>query len=385
MPEICRFDASGCGFPSPRVPLLPAPSWRDLNGRAADRVPERLLDGPDVRRFARGRYALHAAFRAAGLEPGTLLLAPAYHCRTMLDPALALGAGLSLYALHEDLRPDLASIERLLDSAGGAARALLLPHYFGIEQPAAEIGTLAELCRRHGLLLIEDCAHAWMVAQRRVSAGRPAGRMIVASPYKYFSCPDGGMLWGDPALLPPQGAGAGVLAELKAARRAGVRRDTVLPPPAALPGSAARGTEHHEHDDRPSHYYDRTLERRDALLLSRWLIGRARPDTIAQQRRRRYRQWLEALNGLAHGRALAPSLPDACAPYMFPMLLSRPDPDFFHLKQAGMPIWRWDDMAVSECVVARDYRTRLLHLPCHQGLSDAQMDWMLGLVREVLA
>jgi hypothetical protein len=70
---------------------------------------------------------------------------------------------------------------------------------------------------------------------------------------------------------------------------------------------------------------------------------------------------------------------------MFPLLISRPDPDFFRLKQAGLPIWRWDDMAVSACPVAAGYRTQLLHLPCHQGLSDAQMNWMLALVKDVLS
>jgi dTDP-4-amino-4,6-dideoxygalactose transaminase len=42
-------------------------------------------------------------------------------------------------------------------------------------------------------------------------------------------------------------------------------------------------------------------------------------------------------------------------------------------------------MAVSACPVATGYRTQLLHLPCHQGLSDAQMNWMLALVKDVLS
>lgn len=385
MPEICRFDARGCGFPAPRVPLLPAPGLQELAADAADRVPVRLLDGPAARRFARGRYALHAAFQAAGLGPDTVLLAPSYHCRTMLDPALALGAGLVLYPLDESLVPDPAHIDRLVDAAGGCARALLVTHYFGVEQPTGVMEALAALCRRRGLLLVEDCAHAWMVAQRRAAAGQFDGRMVVASPYKYFSCPDGGMLWGEPATLPRQGPQAGFVAELKALRRMGLRRGTVLPGPAAVTANPSRGADRRERDDHPSFHYDRALERRDALQLTRWLVERARPEAIAASRRRRYRQWVEAVQGLTRAHAFLPELPDSCAPYMFPMLITRPDPDFFLLKQAGMPIWRWDDMAVSDCSVAGSYRTRLLHLPCHQGLSDAQMDWMLALAHKVLA
>lgn len=385
MPEICRFDASACDFQSPRVPLLPAPGLQELAASPADRVPAPLLDGPGVRRFARGRYALHAAFRAAGLGPDTTLLAPSYHCRTMIDPALALGAGVSLYPLDKMLVPDLAGIEALVMAAGGRARALLVPHYFGVAQPATVMDALAALCRRHGLLLVEDCAHAWMIAQRRADAGCPEGQMVVASPYKYFSCPDGGMLWGDPALLPAQGAAPGFVAELKALRQMGLRSDSVLPAPAIVAANSSRGADHREHDDQPSHYYERELEQRDALQLTRWLVRRAQPEAIAARRRRRYRQWVDTVQGLQHARPFLSELPDSCAPYMFPMLISRPDPDFFLLKQAGMPIWRWDDMAVSDCAVAASYRTRLLHLPCHQGLSDAHMDWMQALVRKVLA
>lgn len=384
MPEIVRFDSRDCGFPSPHVPLLPLPRWREL-GASSDRVPRALLDGGRMRSFARGRYALRAACRIAGLGPGDLLLVPAYHCRTLIDPALALGAGVALYALHDDLRPDLDSVAALLRDAGPRAKALLVPHYFGIEQPAAAIDELARLAREHGMLLIEDCAHAWMVAQRRVAAGLPPGRVVVASPYKYFACPDGGMLWAAPDRLPARGRAPGLLAELKAARGLAPRRHLSLPAPTPGPDNAARGTQWREHDERPSHYYDAALEGRDSLLLSRWLIRRARPDAIAHARRARYRQWLDAVAPLSRARALAPALPEHAAPYMFPLLISHPDPDFFRLKQAGLPIWRWDDMAVSSCVVAQRYRTHLLHLPCHQGLLDAEMDWMLTLVKEVLA
>jgi hypothetical protein len=384
MPEICRFDPSGCDFPAPRVPLLPLPRWREL-GASADRVPRALLDGDRMRSFARGRYALREACRIAGLGPGGLLLAPAYHCRTIIDPALALGAGVALYKLSEDLRPDLDSIAALVRDAGPRAKALLVPHYFGIEQPPAVMDELARLAREHGMLLIEDCAHAWMVAQQRVAAGVPPGRVVVASPYKYFACPDGGMLWAPPALLPARGRAPGVVAELKAARSLAPRRAHGLPAAVPGPDNAARGAQRREHDDRPSHYYDAALEDSDSLLLSRWLIRGARPDAIARARRTRYRQWLDAAPALSRARALMPALPENSAPYMFPLLISHPDPDFFRLKQAGLPIWRWDDMAVSDCAVAQRYRTHLLHLPCHQGLSDAEMDWMLALTREVLA
>jgi perosamine synthetase len=41
-------------------------------------------------------------------------------------------------------------------------------------------------------------------------------------------------------------------------------------------------------------------------------------------------------------------------------------------------------MAVSSCPVARDYRLHLIHLPCHQSLSEKEMDWMIASVQKSL-
>ena len=89
-------------------------------------------------------------------------------------------------------------------------------------------------------------------------------------------------------------------------------------------------------------------------------------------------------DNIAQLKALFPELPPSVIPYMFPLLIDHPAPHFYLLKHLGVPIWRWDDMAVSGCANATAYRTRLLHLPCHQGLSEQQMDWMLDTVALVL-
>ena len=69
---------------------------------------------------------------------------------------------------------------------------------------------------------------------------------------------------------------------------------------------------------------------------------------------------------------------------MFPLLIDSPHRHFHLLKLLGLPVWRWDEMAVSECAVAAKYRLNLLHLPCHQELSAEQMDWMVQVVQQVL-
>ena len=387
MTTFHRFDPSDCGFPAPRVPLLPVLRWRDFGMRRG--AAAQPFDSPGVRHFARGRYALREAFRIAGVGPQFALLAPSYHCRTMFDPALALGGQVLFYAVDENLRPNLDSIVAQLAKAATPVKALIVTHYFGFRQPAASMDALAALCRGNGITLVEDCSHAFQVAleQGPACAGQP-GRMVVASPYKFFAAPDGGTLWSSDAPT-PSGASPrpGWFAEIKALMQTLARvRPGVTVAPAVPPGAPERrGSECIETGELISNNYDRGHERLSSLALSRTLVRHARLSEAGALRRANYRRWVSAIAGLPGCRALWPDLPPECAPYMFPLLLAHPDPHFFQLKQLGLPIWRWDDMAAAGCEVADHLRLHLLHLPCHQSLSDAQMAWMAESVAAVLA
>jgi dTDP-4-amino-4,6-dideoxygalactose transaminase len=414
MPVFQRYDPTPCGYPAPAVPVLPTLNCRDLlpvaghaapplhadaapaadAGEVVDAAP--LLRGAAVRHYARGRYALLAAYRLAGVGPGGAVLLPSYHCRTMVDPVLALGAAFQCYPLQDDLTPAAGSIAALLAQANGAVRALVLPHYFGIEQSAALMAELAALCQAHHVLLIEDCSHAWTVALRRAAAWQAAGavanHVVLASPYKYYACADGGVLWGAPALL--RGLcthGQGWRAELRGALDLWRRRRVDA---AALPDSRAQlagardgpaALDQLEQHSAPGSQYEPGLADRRSLALSRWVMRMAPPGLVARQRRLRYNQWLQALAGCSGARVLAPQLAPACAPYMLPLLINDPASQFAALKRAGVPVWRWDEMALSSCPVAGHYRLHLLHLPCHQSLSERQMAWLCRTVAGVLA
>jgi perosamine synthetase len=387
MPTFRRFDPSDCSFPAPRVPLLPVLRWDGLGLERA--AAAQALDGAGVRHFSRGRYAMYEAYRAAGVGPGGALLAPSYHCRTMFDPALALGGEVLFYAVDEQLTPDLASIITLLAKASPPVKALVVTHYFGFRQPQKLMDALAALCQEHGITLVEDCSHGWQIALEQGPACQAqSGRMVVASPYKFFASPDGGTLWGNPAQL---GAAApsvpGPAAELKSLAHtlARARSGATLGAVPAAGSPDARGTEHTETGQLVSGNYQLGQAADRGLALSRWIVRHSRMDSAAEKRRAHYQRWLEATRALAGARPLFAELPPDCAPYMFPLLIDTPDPHFYQLKQLGMPIWRWDDMAVADCAVADRLRLHLLHLPCHQSLSERQMAWMTSSVARVVA
>lgn len=387
MPTFQRFDAADCRFPPPRVPLLPVLRAGDLSLRRT--AAARALQGAGVRHFSRGRYALHAAYHAAGVGPAGALLAPAYHCRTMLDPAIALGGEILFYGVDESLKPDLAAIGALLARSDTAVKALLVPHYFGFRQPGEAMVALARLCRKHGVTLVEDCSHGWQIAiEDGPGCEAETGRMVVASPYKFFPSPDGGVLWANPSELDSAAwttaAGSGKEIKSLVKTLAHARSSGPIGAPVQAGDPAARGLEHTETGALLSVHYHRADEPRRGLALSRWIVRHARQADAAARRRANYRRWLAAVGQLARARALFGELADDCTPYMFPLLIEMPDPHFFELKQLGMPIWRWDDMAVSDCSVAAKMRLHLLHLPCHQSLTDAQMHWMTARLVQVV-
>ncbi|MBI3368138.1 MAG: DegT/DnrJ/EryC1/StrS aminotransferase family protein, partial [Burkholderiales bacterium] len=194
------FDPSACGYGTPKVPLLPRLTAAGLGlGAATEFAP--IGAGRPRAHYRYGRYALTQAYALSGVGSEGALLAPAYHCRTMIDPALHLQAPVLLYPLDEALCPDLAALERLRLASARPVKALLLTHYFGFAQP--RIDAFQRWCDTHGIALIEDCSHALFNRQGAERLGQ-AGRYTIASPYKFFPCEEAGWLVaGRDAAWPP--------------------------------------------------------------------------------------------------------------------------------------------------------------------------------------
>jgi perosamine synthetase len=405
--EFNFFDSSDCGFPKPKVPVLPPLTRYSLKKKLLPEQAARwklegaftpLKQSTLARHYARGRYALHEAYRLAGVNESGGLLAPSYHCRTMLDPALRLRANIEFYPLNADLSPQLEVISAKLQSQTKPVKALLATHYFGFPQ---DLAPLAELCSQHDVTLIEDCSHTLFepVAGSNRSTRRAVGetgRFGIASPYKFYPSEDGGMLWfndeSDRAAAPQHAPGA--LAELRALRGSFHRNRTnhlVLDVrqidhdlELATAQKKSQGSDIQKPGDSLSIFYLPTEEKQQSLAWSQWIFRHTNVTRLAAKRRENYNYWLRAVGGLPTCKALLPILPPDCVPYMFPLLIDSPQTKFHRLKLLGLPVWRWDEMATSDCSVAAKYRLNLLHLPCHQELTESQMHWMTTVVTEVM-
>lgn len=375
--------ADGLLYPDPVVPGLPTVS---LSGWARHEVAESaFMQGES---FVQGRYALAEALRRAGAQPGKVVLLPALHCRVMVEPVMYLKACPVFYPLLSDLRPDFDALSALLDEMTAPVVALVLTHYFGFQNALNE---MAEFCKRYGIALIEDCAHAFY--------GQSDGRLLgtvgdyaIASPWKFLPVRDGGVLrdntggaieyrQAQPWLAEVKALAALLLIGWRARHFASPQLDAIALDVAARQLATAcvkRQPYAGLQEFRPE---QRLMS---GLRGSRFLMSHAAHGWIAQRRRENYQCWLDGVCGVPGATALFPSLPEGVVPYAFPVLIDEQGLGFHLLKLSGLPIWRWEDMAMSDCAVAREYRIRLLQLPCHQSLRKEQLDWMIATLRLVL-
>ncbi len=102
-----------------------------------------------------GRQAMEIIMGELGIGPGDEVIVPAW----TLGALVPLIQGLGATVVPADIDPDSFAMDPAAVAAriGPATRMVLALHPFGV--PCA-IREIAALCREHGLLLLEDCAHA---------------------------------------------------------------------------------------------------------------------------------------------------------------------------------------------------------------------------------
>ncbi len=183
-------NATGADVRAALLEMIRPWSWRANE-------PVRNLEARFERRFGgqafsyeSARSALYAALAALRFKPGDEALLQAFTCVAVPNAVLWAG-GTPVYV---DMNPqtyniDLEDLERKITPR---SRAVIVQHTFGIP---AKVEEVRDLARRHGLFLIEDCAHALGGAHR----GRDLGGFGDAAVFsfgrdKVISSVFGGML-----------------------------------------------------------------------------------------------------------------------------------------------------------------------------------------------
>lgn len=149
------------------------------------------------RRYAVGANScgstMFLALKALDVGPGDVVLSNCFTLAPVPGAVAHAGAALRLVDVTDALTIDLDDLER--KAAAGDARVLLLSHMRG---HIADMDRVAAICRRHGLALVEDCAHTMGAGWD----GRPTGSFgaigcFSLQSYKHANGGEGGLLVTD--------------------------------------------------------------------------------------------------------------------------------------------------------------------------------------------
>jgi hypothetical protein len=147
------------------------------------------FDAPRQLRFYRARNAIYHLFRELPSKRGRLtVVAPDYYSGNEVLALHAAGASIVYARVGRDMQLDPGDVERLCRLHD--PDVLYVIHYLGWPQP---IQALADLCRRRGMTLVEDCA---LTLLSEVD-GQPVGTFgdyAIFCLYKTVPVPNGALL-----------------------------------------------------------------------------------------------------------------------------------------------------------------------------------------------
>lgn len=366
------------------LPRLPVLGWAAFAGGRKTLEPS-VLDARYRRHTKSGQAAITCALRSLGLKGGEAVLVPTYHCRSMIAPVIAEGLAARFYPLNAKGEPDgawlaSADLERV--------RAMLVPHFFGRPQPMAR---LRQFCDAKGIALIEDCAHSFF----GTADGRPVGQWgdaAIASLTKFFPVPEGGLIVSQSRPLDELKSGSrGWSAELRAvvdAVELGAKHNRFRGLNTILRGVFAAKTWLRKPRSAISASSGPVSIDLWPAAAAVWIADRVHTDRIVSLRRRNYAVLAKLLSTLRNARPLFRDLAPGVVPYVLPLYVDEPSASYQALRNAGVPIFRWDDVWPDTPRIPGDFgqtwATHVFQLPCHQDLAPGELERMGQRVRDVI-
>lgn len=390
---------TGRWIPVPEVPVRPILSARTFTAKSASDQPCVLDQGVRLDVCA-GRIAIACAFELMGLKRGDEVLIPAYHCNSMVDPTSIVGARPVFYRINPDLSANVEDIEARISPS---TRALMVVHYFGFPQ---RIDALRELCDRHGLALLEDCAHSLFGRSNGIPLGS-LGDYATTSLTKFLPVREGGSLvTSDPKArsftLKAQKLTSAVREVYGALEDATYHNRLSLFRPVINGLEGTRSlfrSPKKEPPQSPNPSQVRSGAQGDLDL--NWIHVRASPltgliaklvsnDFVTSRRIANYRRLADGFCSLRGARVLVPDLPADTVPYMFPVWVDRLDEIFPKLEDLAVPMQRfgqflWSGVDSSTCPVSASLSKHLVQFPCHQELTDDEIEWLIAQVNATVA
>ena len=327
------------------------------------------------------------------------MLVPSFHCESMIAPVEHVGATPVFYRVLANADIDLDDIERRISSR---SRAVLATHYFGFPQRMIQ---LRDLCDKFGLILIEDCAHAFF---GRIN-GHPIGALgdyAIGSAMKFFPLFDGGVLLSAkhdlsnitqfrPQLLMEIKGSISVIEHAIQYKRLSSFR-LPLKIALAIKDSLWGLAKKIARNDFVRNSVPASSEGGYSLdpqwisarmsRISEFILRHSEIDGNCEGRRHNYRFIVDALSTVPGMRPLFSELPDGTIPLVVPIIVNEPDRLFPALKRARVPIWRFGEylhpsVTDDTCENSVFLSHHVFQFPCHSELTHEELTWMINAIK----
>jgi len=286
------------------------------------------------------RVAFRTILENIDFSNGKKLLLPAYIGITdregsgVLDPVLQTNTPYEFYSLDKKLSA-LEDLYKLIKSE--KYNALLVIHYFGFCQNNME--EIVQLCHKHNVLLIEDCAHTMLSDTLFGQLGK-LGDFSFNSIHKFLATKEGGCLRVN-----------------------------------------NKEYEHLLHLPAPTFPKLKTLD----------ILARADLSNIREIRRSNYLHLMEMIADVSGIEIMYPELPNGIAPHNLPLLIKDGlrESVYFKLIDKGIPVvalyYRMiDQIKIGSYSNALYVSENILNLPVHQDIQKGDIDIIAQELRESL-
>jgi perosamine synthetase len=345
-----------------------------------------------------GRAAIFWALQRLGISSGDSVLVPTYHCPTLVAPLVALGARPAFYPLQYPGTPNADWLAQV-DSNG--VRAIIIVQLFGLPQCLA---SLRAWCDERGIPMIEDCAHSLFGKAGDRRSGE-WGDYATFSLTKFLPVGELGFVASTRHGLPKlrldrsslRSQVRGALDPLEASADAdrfgaiGVRMAAfgrwirARRGPASTPRSEPPATQ--SAVLRALRDCDMARIRAKPALAALAIERLSDYSAIASRRRANFQRMAELLDRYPIGRPLLRSAPDDAGPYVFPLLVDRPDVVYSAMRAIAFPVYRWDRLwpgtPIDESDLTSTWRNHLLQIPVHQSYTDEEFRALASMLEQI--
>jgi dTDP-4-amino-4,6-dideoxygalactose transaminase len=372
--------------PQLRLFATPYPTlrWRMTLPRGWRKSPPFPFDNQALHYFYMARNGIYALAKLWNLANQEVLF-PAYFHGIEIESLLAARVKLKFYPVHSGMRVDVDEIGARISPS---TRAVYMIHYVGFPGPVQEV---SELCRRHGIRLIEDCALALLSKLGDQPLGS-FGDAAIFNLYKTLPVPNGGAL----------------LVRLAGAARLPKASPPSLSSTMAYTATAAwrhlkfqtRGSTHRllqqarklakSRSDKlgvvqvGSEHFDLSQSDLAMSRLCHWILAAQDFPQIVARRRRNYQRLMDHLKDLSP--PVFPGLPRGVCPLFYPLQTRNKLKVIEHLFGHGVDAGNYWSQSLpilpeGNFPEVDALRQSIVELPCHQDFTTDDMDWIADLIR----